>query len=96
MQLTSLKLVLTKSSIYLPFGFAMFHAANSQFLHIASRQKQYLRLGSLHDEKPLLEDEAERLANSRWRRRFRGIDRADNLDRMMIYIAIGLLVEVSS
>ena len=71
----------------------MFHAANSQFLHVASRQKQFARL-SLLSEKPLKEDEAEHLSGSRWRRILRGVERADRIDRMMLYIGIGLTVQV--
>jgi hypothetical protein len=71
----------------------MFHAANSQFLHVASRQKQFARL-SLLSEKPLKEDEAEQLSGSRWRRILRGVERADKIDRMMLYIGVGLAVQV--
>lgn len=30
--------------IYFPFGVALFHASNSQFLHVAKRQKKYAQL----------------------------------------------------
>lgn len=86
--------VLKLKSIYLPFGIAMFQAANSQFLHVASRQKQYAHLRSLSDQKPLAEEQAERLANSRWRRILRGVERADRIDRMMVFIAVGLGFQV--
>lgn len=81
-------------SIYLPFGIAMFHAANSQFLHIASRQKQFARMGALRDTKPVDEKQAERLANSRLRRILRGVERADRIDRMMVWIGLGLVAQV--
>jgi hypothetical protein len=81
-------------SVYLPFGIAMFHAANSQFLHIASRQKQFARMRALSDPKPVDEKKAERLANSRFRRILRGVERADKIDRMMVWIGIGLVAQV--
>ena len=85
---------LTTCSIYLPFGIAMFHASNSQFLHVASRQKQFTRLSLLSDNAPLKQDEAEQLSYSRWRRILRGVERADRIDRMMLLIGVGLAVQV--
>lgn len=87
--------MLTCTSIYLPFGIAMFQAANSQFLHIASRQKQYAHMSSLSDRKPLEEDQAERLANSRWRRILRGVERADRIKATMMWIGVGLVIQVN-
>lgn len=81
-------------SIYLPFGIAMFQAANSQFLHIASRQKQFARMSALSDTKPVNLEDAERLANSRFKRIIRGVERADKIDRMMVWIGIGIAVQV--
>jgi hypothetical protein len=81
-------------SIYLPFGIAMFHAANSQFLHIASRQKQFARMSALSEPSPVDEKQAERLASSRFQRILRGVERADKIDRMMLWIGIGLAVQV--
>jgi hypothetical protein len=81
-------------SIWLPFGIAMFHASNSQFLHIASRQKQYIRTSSLAGNPPMKEAQAERLAHSRFRRIVHGVERADRIDRMMIWIGAGLIVQV--
>ncbi|KAJ4295561.1 hypothetical protein N0V90_007574 [Kalmusia sp. IMI 367209] len=71
----------------------MFHAANSQFLHVASRQKQFARLSLLSDQAPIKEEEAEQLANSRWRRILRGLERADRIDRMMVFIGVGLVLQ---
>lgn len=81
-------------SLYLPFGIAMFQAANSQFLHIASRQKQFARMSALSDPRPVSEKDAERLASSRMRRIIRGVERADKIDRMMVWIGIGLFLQV--
>lgn len=84
-------------SIYLPFGFAMFHAANSQFLHVASRQKQFTHLNSFTERKTteIEEHHAERLASSRFQRVLRGVERADRIDRLMVYISIGLAVQLA-
>ncbi|KAF2449202.1 hypothetical protein P171DRAFT_187887 [Karstenula rhodostoma CBS 690.94] len=82
-------------SIYLPFGIAMFQTANSQFLYIASRQKQFAHLSLQSDQAPLKQEEAERLSNSRWRRILRGVDRADKIERMMVYIGLGLAVQLA-
>ncbi|KAF2874261.1 hypothetical protein BDV95DRAFT_488517 [Massariosphaeria phaeospora] len=82
-------------SVYLPFGIAMFHASNSQFLHIASRQKQYAHMSTLKDHKPIDQDEAERLANNRWKRISGGVERADRIGRMMTFIGIALAVQLA-
>ncbi|KAF2193424.1 hypothetical protein K469DRAFT_728678 [Zopfia rhizophila CBS 207.26] len=60
-------------SIYLQFGIIMFHAANGQFLHIASRQKVYAHMSNIRDHLPVE-------------------DQVDRIDRMMIFIAIGLAI----
>lgn len=74
----------------------MFHAANSQFLHIASRQKQFAHLSLLSDTAPLNQEEAERLSSSRLSRIRRGLERADRIDRMMVSIGCGLVLQVKS
>jgi hypothetical protein len=83
-------------SIWLPFGIALFHAANSQFLHLASRQKQFARMSSLKDHKAINEEKAEAIASSRLKRIFAGLERADNINQTLILIGIGMAVEVSS
>lgn len=40
------------------------------------------------------EVEAERLANSRFRRILRGVERADRINRMMVWIVVGLAIQV--
>lgn len=72
----------------------MFQTANSQFHYVASRQKQFARLSLQSDQAPLKQEEAERLSSSRWRRIMRGVDRADNIERMMVYIGIGLALQL--
>jgi len=80
-------------SLYLPFGMAMFHATNTQFLHVASRQKLYAQIPSR--KRPSMdEEEAERLANSRVKRIFRGVERADRVGRTMAWIGVGLTIQV--
>jgi hypothetical protein len=81
-------------SIWLPFGIALFHAANSQFLHLASRQKQFARMSSLKDPKSINEEKAEAIANSRWRRVYAGLERADNINQTLILIGVGMVVQV--
>ncbi|KAF2689899.1 hypothetical protein K458DRAFT_474311 [Lentithecium fluviatile CBS 122367] len=81
-------------SIYLPFGMAMFQAANSQFLYIASRQKQYVHLGALSDHGSLRQEQVQLSSQSRWGRLFRGTDGANKVDRMLVYIGLGLVVQV--
>jgi hypothetical protein len=83
-------------SLWLPFGIALFHAANSQFLHLASRQKQFAHMSSLRDHKAINEEKAEAIASSRLRRIFAGLERADNINQTLILIGIGMVVEVSS
>ncbi|KAH4231925.1 hypothetical protein HBI67_168960 [Parastagonospora nodorum] len=80
-------------SIWLPFGIALFHAANSQFLHMASRQKQFARMSTLKDHKSINEEKAEAIANSRWRRIFAGLERADNINQTLTWIGVGMVVE---
>ncbi|KAL5397392.1 hypothetical protein PMIN02_002375 [Paraphaeosphaeria minitans] len=82
-------------SIYLPFGIAMFQTANSQFLHVASRQKQFAHLSLHSDQAPLKQEEAERLSSSHWRRILHGVDRADKIENMIVYIFIGLAVQLA-
>ncbi|KAF2025897.1 hypothetical protein EK21DRAFT_103602 [Setomelanomma holmii] len=81
-------------SLWLPIGIALFHAANSQFLHLASRQKQFAHMSSLKDHKSIDEEKAEAIANSRWRRIFAGVERADNIDRTLVFIGLGMIVEL--
>lgn len=82
-------------SIWLPFGIALFHAANSQFLHLASRQKHYAHMSVLRHAKSIDEEKAEAIANSRWRRVVAGLERADNINQTLIMIGVGLVIQVS-
>lgn len=82
-------------SIWLPFGIALFHASNSQFLHLASRQKHFASMSSLKDRKSIDETRAQAIASSRWSRIFAGLERADNINRTLIGIGIGMVVQVN-
>jgi hypothetical protein len=81
-------------SILVPFGIALFHAANSQFLHMASRQKQFARMSSLKDHKSIDEQKAQAIMNSRWKRIWAGVERADNINQTLVMIGVGMVVQV--
>jgi hypothetical protein len=81
-------------SILVPLGIALFQAANSQFLHMASRQKQFARMSTLKDHKHINEEKAQSRANSRWSRIRAGVERADNINQTLILIGIGMVVQV--
>lgn len=78
-------------SIYLPFGIALFHASNSQFMYLASRQKRFAHSSSATtiDEKT-----AEAIASSPWKRVFAGLRRGDSIDSTLVTIGLGMVVQV--
>ncbi|KAF2735269.1 hypothetical protein EJ04DRAFT_435303 [Polyplosphaeria fusca] len=82
-------------SLYLPFGIAMFQTANSQFFYISSRQKSYAYRTSLRDSHPIEQEQADKLSSSRWRRILRGVDRPNGMTRMVVFMAIGLGVQLA-
>lgn len=73
----------------------MFHASNSQFLHLASRQKRFAHMSSLKDHEPIDENKAQEVSNSRWKRILNGVERADNIERTLIFIGLGMVAQVS-
>ncbi len=81
-------------SIYLPFGIAMLQAANSQFIHVATEQRKYAQFGSFVEqslpEKPGELDKS----LSGWGRCIESIRRANTVTRTVIYIGIGMTVNV--
>lgn len=83
-------------SIYLPLGIASFHASNTQFLHLASRQKHFALMSSLKDHDSINEKQAQDILNSRWKRIIAGMERADNVERTFVFIGLGMFVQVSS
>lgn len=82
-------------SIYLPLGIALFHASNTQFLHLASRQKHFAHMSSLKDHDSISEEKAREISNSRWKKAIMGIQRADNVEQTFVFIGIGMLIQVS-
>ncbi|EAT86432.2 hypothetical protein SNOG_06601 [Parastagonospora nodorum SN15] len=60
---------------------------------MASRQKQFARMSTLKDHKSINEEKAEAIANSRWRRIFAGLERADNINQTLTWIGVGMVVE---
>ena len=42
------------------------------------------------------EKKAQEVVNSRWKRILNGVERADNIERTLIFIGIGMAVQVSS
>ena len=83
-------------SIYLPLGIALFHASNSQFLYLASRQKQFAHMSSLKDHKFKNEEKAQNVPSSRWKRAVASMRQVDTIQRTLVFIGIGLVVQVSS
>ncbi|KAF1911305.1 hypothetical protein BDU57DRAFT_524352 [Ampelomyces quisqualis] len=81
-------------SIWLPFGIALFHAANSQFLHLASRQKHFAHMSTLRDHPSIDEEKAAIIANSRRKRVFAGLERADNINQTLKLIALGMIIQL--
>lgn len=82
-------------SILVPLGMATFQAANTQFLHVASRQKQFARMSSLRDQKPITEKQAETMGNNRFKRIVSGLERADRVGRSLILIGVGMVIQVA-
>jgi hypothetical protein len=74
----------------------MFQVANTQFLHIAIRQKQYAHMGSLSDQEHLRPEKVGSRASGRWKKVFSGMNGAGRIDMMIIYIGLGLVVQVGS
>jgi len=82
-------------SILVPFGMAMFQAANTQFLHVASRQKQIAHMSTLSDKMPISEKEAASMGNNRIKRIISGVERADRVDRSLFFICAGMVFQVA-
>ena len=85
-------------SILVPVGMALFQASNTQFLHVASRQKQLAHMSTLSDssKKPISEKEAASMADNRLKRILSGVERADKVDRSLLFIGFGMILQVSA
>lgn len=81
-------------SILVPLGMAMFQAANTQFLYVASRQKQLAHMSTLKDQKPISEKEAASMSDNRFKRIISGVERADRVGRSLVFIGIGMVLQV--
>jgi hypothetical protein len=83
-------------SIYLPFGMALLQAANSQFLYIASQQRKYARFNTLEDYGFSEKSRPIDPSWSWWRRTFERTRRMDKLTRILVFIGIGMVIEVGN
>jgi hypothetical protein len=85
-------------SILVPVGMALFQASNTQFLHVASRQKQLAHMSTLSDssKKPISEKEAASMTDNRLKRILSGVERADKVDRSLLFIGFGMILQVSA
>lgn len=82
-------------SIYLPFGMALLQAANSQFLYIASQQKKFAQFNNLEDLELSEKSKPVDPSWSWWKRTYEKVRRMDKVTRILVYIGIGMVVEVS-
>ncbi|KAK7965932.1 uncharacterized protein PG986_000209 [Apiospora aurea] len=82
-------------SIYLPFGMALLQAANSQFQHVATRQRKYAQFSTLEDRHVF--DRAVEVdpGLAWWKRGWRKIQKANEVDRVLIYIGFGMGVQLA-
>lgn len=81
-------------SIYLPLGIALFHASNSQFLYLASRQKHFAH-GSMKEEDFFSDVKTHAVSEKKpWKRLVAVVGRTGDADQTLIYIGIGLVVQV--
>ncbi len=81
-------------SIYLPFGMAMLQASNSQFLHVAAKQRQYTKYHGPNGQKfPNKVKEADP-SWSWWKKLIWSARNADKVTQILILIGIAMVVEV--
>lgn len=52
-------------------------------------------MSSLKDHEPIDEKKAQEVSNSRWKRIMKGVERADNIERTLIFIGMGMIAQVS-
>lgn len=82
-------------SIFVPCGIAIFQVSNTQFFHIASQQKRFLSMQRLEDlmrgkQVSILDGKA----GSLWHRMYQRLCNIDHITRMVIFVSIGMTVQV--
>ncbi|SPQ17616.1 6647b2b8-ff0e-429a-a269-2ca5ddaec8df [Thermothielavioides terrestris] len=75
-------------SVWYPFGIALFHAGNSQFLHVAKAQSRFARPPS---QMKTRYDEKRRLQKPTWLQRIRQMDYSK---RMFMFVTMGMTVQL--
>jgi hypothetical protein len=75
-------------SLYLPFGMALFHASNSQFLHISKAQRRFIQRGSVQCMRRKAKPNSRLLLFAR-------LKRMDYATRIILYVSAGMAVQVS-
>jgi hypothetical protein len=51
-------------------------------------------MSSLKDHEPIDEKTAQEVGNSRWKRIMAGVERADNIQRTLLCIVVGMAIQV--
>lgn len=81
-------------SLYLPCGMALLQAANVQFQHVATRQRKYAQFSTLEDRHVFERSVEVDPALPWWRRGWQRVQKANEVDRVLIYIGIAMGVQV--
>ncbi|KAK6834979.1 hypothetical protein PG987_009673 [Apiospora arundinis] len=82
-------------SLYLPCGMALLQAANVQFQHVATRQRKYAQFSTLEDRHVFERSVEVDPALPWWRRGWQRVQKANEVDRVLIYIGIAMGVQVA-
>lgn len=83
-------------NLLLPAGIALFQIANSQFLHIASQQKKYVSVQGLGEHVRGKDASAlDGRAGGFWQKTMWRIRHQDRITRMVVYVSIGIAIQVS-
>lgn len=81
-------------SVYLPVGMALLQAANSQFLHVAGQQRKFAKFNNLEEYGLSEKHRPVDPTLSWWRRSIEKLRRLDKTTQILVYIGIGMIVEV--
>lgn len=76
-------------SLYLPFGIALFHASNSQFLHVAKTQRRYA------DAPPNLSKPDSNTCNRRDKTALGRFRKLGYTNKMLTVVCTGMLIQAS-